>query len=108
MIDVFEYESSLECTIGLPYKRVKYSKLRLSTHTLRIEIGRWSRTPRDKRLCRCLDDELTEEHVLLLCVETNVIRQKFEIDVRDISDLFLLEDEKVTNLIFEVMKLMEP
>ena len=41
-------------------------------------------------------------------METNVIRQKFEIDVRDISDLFLLEDEKVTNLIFEVMKLMEP
>ena len=58
------------------YKRVKYSKLRLSSHDLRIETGRWCRIPRERRLCKCLTDVQTEEHALLFCVKTEFIRQK--------------------------------
>ena len=90
------------------YKRVKYSKLRLSSHDLRIETGRWCRIPRERRLCKCLCDIQTEERVLLFCMKTELTRQKYDIGVTEISELFLLEDGKVVNFIFEVMRLMEP
>ncbi len=43
--------------------RISLTRLRLSSHRLRIELGRWSKTPRPGRLCSCglLQDE---EHIL--------------------------------------------
>ena len=35
------------------YLRITFTRFRLSSHRLRIEVGRWSRTPRDQRLCFC-------------------------------------------------------
>ena len=34
-------------------QRIKVSRLRLSSHNLAIEKGRWSRQERDRRLCPC-------------------------------------------------------
>ena len=50
------------------YKREAFTRLRLMSHSLRIEVGRWSRTPRDQRVCPCDGTHIqTEEHVLLHC-----------------------------------------
>ena len=50
------------------YKREAFTRLRLMSHNLRIEVGRWSRTPRDQRVCPCDGTHIqTEEHVLLHC-----------------------------------------
>ena len=46
--------------------RMSFSRLRLSSHRLRIETGRWSRIPRDRRLCPCGQIQ-DEEHVLAHC-----------------------------------------
>ena len=46
--------------------RISFSRLRLSSHRLRIETGRWSRIPRDRRLCPCGQIQ-DEEHVLAHC-----------------------------------------
>ena len=35
------------------YLRINFTRYRLSSHRLRIEIGRWSRTPREQRVCPC-------------------------------------------------------
>ena len=48
------------------YACVAFSHIRLSSHRLRIETARWSRTPREDHLCMCGDVQ-TEEHVLLYC-----------------------------------------
>ena len=48
------------------YARISFSRLRLSSHKLKIETGRWSRTPKELRLCDCGQVQ-TEEHVLLEC-----------------------------------------
>ena len=34
-------------------KRMDFSRLRLSSHRLAVETGRWSRVPADRRLCAC-------------------------------------------------------
>ena len=47
-------------------QRIKASRLRLSSHKLAIETGRWSRIPRDQRLCHCGEIQ-TEHHVICEC-----------------------------------------
>ena len=53
--------------------RMSFSRLRLSSHRLRIETGRWSRIPRDRRLCPCGQIQ-DEEHVLAHCRITQHLR----------------------------------
>ena len=61
------------------YMRVSFSRLRLMSHSLKVETGRWSRIPREERLCdRCNAGQVQdEEHVLLTCSSTEHIRQRF-------------------------------
>ena len=56
--------------------RIALTKLRVSSHRLQIEAGRWSKpnsTPRNERLCRLnkLEDEF---HLLLECTLYNQLR----------------------------------
>ena len=40
------------------YRRISVTRFRTSCHRLKIETGRWSRVPRDRRLCTCGRDEI--------------------------------------------------
>ena len=53
--------------------RISFTRLRLSSHRLKIETGRWTRLPRERRLCQCgaVQDE---KHVLELCALTEHLR----------------------------------
>lgn len=55
------------------YQRLTASRFRLSSHNMAVERGRWSRTPRDQRLCHCgaVQDEA---HVLADCAEGARVR----------------------------------
>lgn len=55
------------------YQRLAFSRLRLSAHNLAIETGRWTRTPREQRLCACGQMQ-TESHVISACPITAAIR----------------------------------
>ena len=60
------------------YQREAFSRLRLMSHSLKIETGRWHRIPRHLRVCPC--DEVTvqsEKHVLLECPMTNTNRSQY-------------------------------
>ena len=87
-------------------KRYEYSRARLSSHNLRIETGRWSRTPRENRICTCEKDIQTEEHVFLHCEVTAPIRRKFGIESFDLPNLFSMGDNIIVNFVYEVMKKM--
>ena len=57
------------------YQRVAFTRLRLMSHNLRVETGRWSRTPRESRICDCDPNQIqTESHVLLNCPLTQGYR----------------------------------
>ncbi len=57
--------------------RITTTRLRLGSHRLKIETGRWSRIPREERLCICGQDIQSEEHVLTQCHLTENIRNSF-------------------------------
>ena len=60
------------------HKRQAFSRLRLMSHSLRIETGRWSRTPPERRLCSCNNNEVqSEKHVMLDCVLVDHLRTRY-------------------------------
>ena len=60
------------------YQMMSFSQVRLISHNLKIEIGRWSRIPRERRVCRCDNNHVqTEAHVLIDCVLTQNIKPRY-------------------------------
>jgi hypothetical protein len=72
------------------FHRISMTRLRLASHRLKIETGRWARIPRENRLCSCTEGIQSEEHVLIFCKETEVLRDNYEHakSVNNIADLF--------------------
>jgi hypothetical protein len=56
--------------------RIAFTRLRLSSHRLRIETGRWSRLARDRRLCVCGHVQ-DEKHVVEQCPLTQQLRVEY-------------------------------
>ena len=59
------------------YLRIAFTRFRTSSHRLKVETGRWSRIPRERRYCQCGENVQTEEHVLVHCELTRGIREKY-------------------------------
>ena len=57
-------------------ERISSTRLGLSSHRLKIEIGRWSRIPQNERLCTCGGIQ-TEEHILIHSPETEALRRRY-------------------------------
>ena len=72
--------------------RTSFTRLRLSSHRLRIETGRWSRVERADRLCQCGSDIQTEKHVLIDCNLVEDIRRAHGCDTIEWRE-FLTEDK---------------
>ena len=72
------------------YQRQSFSRIRLISHNLKIETGRWSRIPRERRVCSCDATQLqTENHVLTSCPLTHNIRINYPmLDFSDLDRLF--------------------
>ena len=73
--------------------RTAYTRMRLSSHNLKIETGRWSRIPRERRLCQCgsVQDEV---HVILHCPLLQNIRDRFPtINFSSIIEVMTHENE---------------
>ena len=79
--------------------RITFTKLRLSSHSLKVETGRWSRIAPEDRLCGCGGAVEDEEHVLLLCPKTEFARQRFHVD----SDTYGNIGELMNSLDVKVM-----
>ena len=71
-----------------PKHRLAVTKLRTSAHTLPIEIGRYTRTPRSERKCKlCNIEEIGDEfHYLMKCTNPSII----ELRERFMDSLFTL------------------
>lgn len=90
------------------YVRQAFTRLRLMSHDLKIETGRWSRVPREQRLCQCNEGQIqTERHVLLRCALSERLRQRFVSLNFDELNLLLKDEENTADLckyVYEVVR----
>ena len=77
--------------------RMLFTRIRVCSHKLRSETGRWDGTPPDQRLCpHCINNIQDEEHILR-CPATHGIRIRFNVTTTNIHEL--LENPSETDLI---------
>ena len=100
------FYSKLKTTCGMEryltdIKNVKHrmamTRLRLSSHNLNIEEGRYSSTPREERICSlCKKDVEDETHFLIICPMYNNIKHHLS-EHNDIltSNLYSCQDKAV-------------
>ena len=86
---------------------IAFTRLRLMSHDLKIETGRWSRVPRDMRRCQCDGTSVQSEyHVLVDCLLTREIRRKFELhNIQNLNDIFNENNNvnKICNYIYDAL-----
>ena len=91
--------------------RTAFTRLRVMSHDLRIETGRWSRTPRELRVCNSDSQSVQSEiHVLIECPMSRSKRQKFRnLNYTNIVTLFENENNVIDlcQYIFEVLKIYD-
>ena len=89
------------------YHRIAVTRLRLSSHNLAIETGRWSRTPPDDRLCRCGLVQ-NEDHVICKCEDTAHVRIAHDMTNYDsLTNLFYHGNmEAMCSMIYQCMNVV--
>ena len=85
--------------------RIAFSRLRLGSHRLRVETGRWSHTPRDMRVCTCGPFVQDEDHVVRKCPRTRHV-SRFDESSPISSALSVYENPNAPKLCFDVMRAM--
>ena len=92
------------------FLREAFTRLRVMSHSLRIETGRWSRTPRELRKCNCnLNVIQDEQHVLIECPLSQPLRQIYgNLEYASIQNLLSEENnlKDLCNYIYGVLNCM--
>ena len=93
----------------LDHERVHYTRLRTSSHNLAIEMGRWSRIPRDERWCKCGSSVQSEQHVLLECPLTRHLRDESVgvLSFTSLNDLFNSDSSCMIKYVSKCLKIFE-
>ena len=88
--------------------RIQLTRLRLSSHRLRVETGRWSRVPREARTCPCNGHSLqNEEHVILSCEKTEGLRSANYSTVDSLFSFFNLSTDRLCYLSNEILRMYD-
>ena len=77
--------------------RITFTRIRICSHRLRSETGRWNGTPSDQRFCPHCNDSIQDEEHILQCPATLNIRNNYSVSTTDIHEL--LENPSKTDLI---------
>ena len=77
--------------------RITFTRVRLCSHRLRSETGRWFGTPADQRLCHHCTNTIQDEQHILQCPSTQNIRTDYNVSTNDLN--VLLTDPSRTDLI---------
>ena len=90
------------------YVRVSFTRLRVMSHNLKVETGRWSRLARENRVCQCDRSCVQDEkHVLLECPMSAPLRQRYSMLPFDSMGSLIRNADTVNTcrFIYDVLKI---
>ena len=91
------------------YQRVSFTRLRVSSHLLKVETGRWSRTPRENRTCDCNNTSIQDErHVITECELHADLRDRFPDVTFQIPEFFKCNAKSISVICHELLESKDP
>ena len=84
-------------------ERIKVTRLRLSSHNLAIETGRWSRLARERRLCQCREIQ-TEFHVICTCELTETCRNNTDLNFDSLLNFYKGDPKAIGKVVTACLK----
>ena len=89
------------------FKRIEFTRYRLSSHNLKVETGRWGRINRENRTCSCTTGGIQDEyHAVFRCDLTRNIRERYDIQSETLEELFDgMEEESLCDIFYELSKI---
>ena len=87
----------------LEFERKLITRFRTGSHSLQIEIGRYSGTPRENRKCPCNTGIQTMWHIFAECPITRYVLENYSINRHE--DIF--ESEGVHTFLIQITKLLK-
>ena len=89
------------------HQRIVVTRYRLSSHNLMVERGRWSRIPRNQRVCPCDRTSIQDEqHVLCTCPKTDHLRQRHNMMYTTVEELMKHDTVTLAKFIYDVNQVM--
>ena len=106
-LSVHPLYTSTNCTPYIEdYLRITFTRFRLSSHRLRVEMGRWSRIPPEQRTCQCETGIQNEQHILV-CPLTQDIRERYGVGFNDLSSLFVGSNREMLRMLHACLSRLE-
>ena len=88
--------------------RIKFTRLRLSSHCLRIEIDRWKNAARDTRVCSCDGVSIQDEPHIFQCQLTADIRRDFGCENMTLNSFFNEVNPRTLLMLSKCLDVLEP
>ena len=89
------------------HARKAFTRLRLGSHRLKMETGRWARLPPEQRLCECGQIQ-TDEHILCHCTFVVNLRRKYtNVNFDSIENVMNSPCYDLTKFCYELLSLFE-
>ena len=80
--DLTPWDNYFTTVLSEPDRQI-LTKYRCGAHRLRLETGRWDKTPRNNRLCACGTEVQTVRHVLYRCPIVMIAQQQPMLPMKD-------------------------
>ena len=87
---------------GTENERILITRFRTGSHSLNIELGRFSNVPRGNRLCICQGNVQTIQHIFTECILTNHLIGR---EYQSLAEIF--EDPELPRLILSIVKVLK-
>ena len=87
---------------GTENERILITRFRTGSHSLNIELGRFSNVPRGNRLCICKGNVQTIQHIFTECILTNHLIGR---EYQSLAEIF--EDPELPRLILSIVKVLK-
>ena len=88
--------------------RIAFTRIRICSHRLRSETGRWNRVPPDQRLCHlCENPSVQNEEHILRCPSTHLTRMKYGVTTTNIHTLLANPSKTDMICIKQCLKILE-
>ena len=97
-----------DCSDVVEYHRTAFTRFRTGSHRLEIETGRWSRTPKEGRLCSCDDSSIQDEkHMIESCSLLAEMRQSLANVNFAVESFFDGDCAAIAAFIYKALKTIE-